>query len=102
MGREIYGISFVLMVLVPCIFGCTKLKYGARAHETKDPFDSDERKVYYSDVVVFGEIGETVVGDYPYKGIEGVSTIKFKVLCTYKAENVSEIPSTIFIAGIGM
>lgn len=76
------------------------LKYGARAIETDHEYDSDDRKVYYSDVVVYGEPLETVQGDYPFKDIDGVSTIKFNVLCVYKAEGF-EVPSTIYIAGIG-
>jgi hypothetical protein len=84
---------------VSTVLGCSKLEPGARAIETGHEFETDDRKVYYSKVVVFGEVVRTVQGDYPFKGKDGVHTVEFNVLCTYKG---GPVPKTIYIAGMGM
>ncbi|XP_045166539.2 uncharacterized protein LOC123529965 isoform X1 [Mercenaria mercenaria] len=103
MGLGIYAITVGLIFVLPCVLGCSKFKPGARASETKDDFDTDERKVYYSEVVVFGEIvgkvAKTDKRNFPYKDVEGVDTVEFKVNCTYLGG--PDIPSTIYISGIG-
>lgn len=95
------GFSIVLLVLVHVVsdvLGCSVLEPGARAYETGDEFETDDRKVYYTEVIVYGEVLGEVVGNYPFDGINGVFTVEFKVLCTYKG---GPVPKTIFIAGMG-
>lgn len=85
----------VLLMVVYCVLGCSKLERGARVLNGED---EDERKVHYSKVVVYGNIGDTVTGDYPFKGVAGVYTVEFEVLCTYLGGPVSK---KIHISGIG-
>lgn len=94
MERGLCTVSVLLMVVV-CVLGCSKLERGARAVNATD---EDERKVHYSKVVVYGNINGTVIGDYPFSDLDGVHTIKFEVLCTYLG---GKVPKIIYISGIG-
>lgn len=98
MGKLLNFFS-ILFVLVSYVYGCSDLGPGARASgKAGDEYDEDARKIFYSEVVVFGWVAGNVSGNYPFNGISGVYTIQFDVRCTYKG---GSIPSTIFIAGIG-
>lgn len=93
-------ISFALGVccLISLSFGCTiDLEYGARATD-KSENEMDHRKIYYSEVVVFGQIKKNVTGNYPMNDKEGVYSVEFDVICTYKG---GPVPETIVIAGMG-
>lgn len=99
MGKGLYQIP-IFAVLFSYVLCCTKLEPGARAtgRDGDDEYDKDERKVYYSQVVVWGEVVANATGNYPFKDIPGVYTVKFNVICTYKG---GPVPSTIYIAGVG-
>lgn len=93
-------ICFALGVccLISLSFGCTiDLEYGARATD-KSENEMDHRKIYYSEIVVFGQIKRNVSGNYPLESKEGVYSVEFEVICTYKG---GPVPKTIVIAGMG-
>lgn len=85
------------VVFVVCR-GCTVLEPTARYANSSE---NDENKVYYSEIVVFGRVGEALTGSYPYSNIPGVFTMTFDVLCTFKGAQHIKSMKTIIIAGLG-
>ena len=58
----------------------------------------EDQKVFFSEYVAFGKVGGDVTGNYPYSDVAGVRTVKFKVKCSFKGD---QMPEDIFIAGVG-
>lgn len=95
---EQISLAFVLCAVFCIVQSCTiDLEYGARA-TNKNLNENDERKIYYSEVVVFGQITKNVTGSYPMSSLEGIYTVEFDVFCYYKG---GPVPDTIYIAGMG-
>lgn len=77
---------------------CSNLEPNARLVNSSE---SDENKVYYSEIVVFGKVGQTVTGDYPFSNISGISAISFDIYCTFKGATHINSLNKIIIAGLG-
>lgn len=91
-------VLLVISALVFCCMACTiDLEYGAR-EKNKSINEMDERKIYYSEVVAFGQVQRNVTGDYPLTSYDGIYAVEFQVFCTYKG---GPIPDTIYIGGMG-
>ena len=94
----LFALLSVLAGGLPGVLGCSELaphERNAGHNETED------LKVFYSDYVVFGTAMGTAKGpSYPFNSVDGVRTIEFQVLCTYKAPNKMKL-SKIYVSGVG-
>lgn len=90
---------FVFLAIVFAICkGCSVFEPNAR---TANSSEAPEVKVHYSEIVVFGKVGEIVTGNYPFSNISGVSTRSFKVFCIFKGKQDLHSQTNITIVGLG-
>jgi len=96
-----YSIMFGVLLLccvAVAVHGCsTDLPWYVR--QPPPSYQMLAAKIKFSSHVLFGRSVRKVNGaEYPFDGIDGVFTLEFDVLCSYKG---GRVPQTVYIAGMG-
>jgi len=92
-------VAVVFCCVLAAVSGCsTDLPWYARA-PSLTANQVDMVRIKFSTHVLFGRAVKKVRGgEYPYNNVDGVFTIEFNVLCSYKG---GAVPPTVYIAGMG-